>query len=300
MKVTVAGALATLENVRASIGCIAVALATGCAGPGLFTDGSSVSIGSFAHGLLRRGARLPTSGEGYVIPNLWAQRGAAYGTDELVEAIVRAARRVHREYPDSQLGVGDLSIKGGGDSVLHRSHENGRDADLIYYAVDEHGRPAPPVDSMPRYPYWDGRARAPLPQEHGVVYGPFSPRWFDVRRNWALVRALLEDPKIEIQYLFINNRLRDRLLAYAAEQGEDPGLLERAEALLHQPGDSAPHDDHLHVRIFCADDDRSFGCSDRGPVRWWKKRYKYMVPSTPRVPLDELAGALAQLVPIVR
>jgi hypothetical protein len=35
-------------------------------------------------------------------------------------------------------------------------------------------------------------------------------------------------------------------------------------------------------------------------VRWWKKRYKYMPPTTPRVPLDELAGALAQLLPMVR
>jgi penicillin-insensitive murein endopeptidase len=213
----------------------------------------------------------------------------------MVDAIERVARRVHREYSGALLSVGDLSVRGGGDSILHKSHENGRDADLIYYAVDEQGRPAPPADSMPRYPYADGRARPPLPQEHGVVYGPFSPRWFDVRRNWALVRALLEEPRIEIQYLFINNRLKERLLEYARAEGEDPSLIERAEALLHQPGDSLPHDDHLHVRIFCAQDDRPFGCSDRGPVRWWKKRYKYMPPTTGRSSLDELTGALAQL-----
>jgi hypothetical protein len=153
---------------------------------------------------------------------------------------------------------------------------------------------------MPRYPFFDLRAREPGPQEHGIVFGPFSTRFFDVRRNWALVRALLEEPGIEIQYLFIHARLRERLLAYAAEQGEDPSLLERAEALLHQPGDSAPHDDHLHVRIFCAGDDRAYGCRDAGPVRWWKKRYKYMVPTVPRIGVDELAGALAQLIGIVR
>jgi penicillin-insensitive murein endopeptidase len=275
-------------------------LFAGCYGPGYFTDGSSASVGNFNHGLLRRGARLPARGEGYVVPPLWEQRQASWATDELVEALEHVAARVSREYPGSLLGIGDLSQKGGGDSVLHRSHENGRDADLIYYAVDERGHPVAPVESMPRYPYWDGRARAPLPQDHGVVFGPFSPRWFDVRRNWALVRALLEEPRIEIQYLFIHARLRDRLLAYAAGEGEDPQLLERAEAILHQPGDSAPHDDHLHVRIFCADDDRPFGCRDTGPVRWWKKRYKYMVPTTPRTPVDELAGALAQLISLLR
>jgi len=283
-----------------SLVCAALALWAGCAGPGFFTDGSSVSVGSFNRGALRRGARLPVAGEGYVVPNLWVQRGAFYATDELVAAVQHVARRVRREYPGAILGIGDMSMKGGGDSVLHRSHENGRDLDLIYYAVDERGRPVAPADSMPRYPFFDLRARDPGPQEHGVVFGPFSTRFFDVKRNWGLVRALLEEPGIEIQYLFIHARLRERLLAYAAEQGEDPSLLERAEAILHQPGDSAPHDDHLHVRIFCAESDRAFGCRDAGPVRWWKKRYKYMVPTVPRIGVDELAGALAQLIGIVR
>lgn len=270
-------------------------LACGCTGPGLLTDGTSVSMGTFTGGLLRRGARLPVQGEGYVVPPLWAARQSQYGTDELVEAITRAARRVEREYPGGTLGVADLSLRGGGDSVLHRSHENGRDADLIYYAVDERGRPVPPVDSMPRYPSYDGRARAPRPQDHGVVFGPFSPRWFDVRRNWALVRALLTEPRIEIQYLFINQKLKQRLLAYAADLGEDPALLDKAEALLRQPGDSLPHDDHLHVRIYCAADDRALGCVDRGPVRWWKKRYKYLPPEAPPAP-DRLLGALVSVV----
>jgi penicillin-insensitive murein endopeptidase len=281
-------------------GCAVVALAAGCYGPGFFTDGSSVSVGSFNHGALRHGARLPARGEGYEIPSLWQARGANYATDELVAAVEHAARRVRREYPGALLGVGDMSLRGGGGSVLHHSHENGRDLDLIYYAVDERRRPVAPADAMPRYPSWDGRARAPRPQSHGVVFGPFSPRWFDVPRNWALVRALLEEPKIEIQYLFINRRLRERVLAYAVDQGEDPNLLERAQAILHQPGDSAPHDDHLHVRIFCAEDDRRFGCVDRGPIRWWKKRYKYMVPMASRADIGHVAGALAELHGIIR
>src|SRR5262249_7532585 len=111
-----------------------VPMLAGCAGPGLLTDGTSISMGSFNHGALRRGARLPVRGPGYVVPALWATRGTQYGTDELVAAIERVAKRVAREWPGALLGLGDLSQKGGGDSVLHRSHENGRDADLIYYA----------------------------------------------------------------------------------------------------------------------------------------------------------------------
>ena len=238
-------------------------MVAGCAGPGYFTDGSSVSVGSFNHGALRRGARLPAQGEGYVIPALWQKRAANYATDELVAAVEHVARRVRREYPGAILGVGDMSLKGGGDSVLHRSHENGRDLDLIYYAVDERARPVAPADSMPRYPFFDLRAREPGPQEHGVVFGPFSTRFFDVKRNWALVRALLEEPGIEIQYLFIHARLRERLLAWAADQGEDPSLLERAEADPAPAGRlgaarRSPARPHLLRRATIA----RFGCSD--------------------------------------
>jgi penicillin-insensitive murein endopeptidase len=249
-----------------------------CAAPGMLTDGSSVSLGTFTKGALRRGARLPVEGEGYRVPSLWAARETQYATDELVRALEHVAARVAREYPGGLLGIGDLSQRGGGNSVLHRSHENGRDADLIYYATDLAGEPVAPADSMPRYPYADLKARTPLPPDHGVVFGPFTPRLFDVARNWAMVRALLTEPGIEIQYLFMNEKLRQRVLAYAVDHNEEPSIVERAEALLRQPGDSLPHDDHLHVRIFCAQDDRSQGCIDRGPVRWWKKRYKYMAP----------------------
>jgi penicillin-insensitive murein endopeptidase len=251
---------------------------TGCVGPNFFSDGTSISVGSFNQGILRRGARLPVKGKGYVIPELWVARRSNYATDELVRAIARAARRVAGEYPGALLGVGDLSLRGGADSLLHHSHRNGRDADLIYYAIDERGRPVTPANSMPRYSA-DRHAHAPLPPEHGVVYGPFSPRLFDVARNWALVRALLEETSIEVQYLFIHERLKQLLLTFARRRGESPELIERADALLRQPSDSAPHDDHLHVRIYCAPADRALGCVDRGPLRWWKKRYKYMPPS---------------------
>jgi len=254
----------------------AVGAGSGCIAPGILTDGTSVSGGTFSNGYLRHGKRLPPQGDGYIIPQLWQDRGANFGTDELVAAIRRAARRVAKEYPGGVLGVADLSLPGGGESALHRSHENGHDADLIWYALDETGKPVAPVDSMPTYgrDLWAG---APHPTPN-VVFGPFTPRRFDVRRNWALVRALLDDPGIEVQYLFVHNRLRRLLLDHAARLSEDEELLDRAEALLKQPGDSLPHDDHLHLRIYCAPSDRQLGCRDYGQLRWWHKRYKYMPP----------------------
>lgn len=274
---------------RAVVRCLLlIGFATGCSGTGLLGDGTSISVGTFHHGLLRRGHPLPVRGEGYRVPPLWATRGNNYGTDELVEAIQRAARRVRREYPGNILGVGDLSPRGGGTSLFHRSHENGRDVDLIWFAVDEQSRPVAPADSMPRYDATELRAHPPRADAR-VRFSPFSPRRFDLKRNWALIRALLEDPYVEIQYLFCHQGLKQRLLDYALSIGEDPALLERADAILRQPGDSLPHDDHLHVRIFCSAEDRPYGCVDHGPVRWWKKRYKYLPPARPGNFLEAIA-----------
>jgi len=197
-----------------------VAAHGGCVAPGFFTDFSSISFGTFNQGVLRHGRKLPAGGEGYFVPPLWQQRGNQYATDELVAAIRRAARRVAREYPGGTLGVGDLSQHGGGDSELHRSHENGRDADLIFFAVDGQGRPLLPVDSMPRYGS-DLRALPPR-QNRSVRFGPFSPRAFDVRRNWALVRALLQDPAVGVQFLFCNELLKERMLDEPPDCGVKP------------------------------------------------------------------------------
>ena len=280
--------------------CIVAVLLAGCVGPGLFTDGTSVALGTFNHGHLRRGRRLLPQGDGYVIPQLWQDRGANFGTDEMFSAIRRAARRVGKEFPGSVLGVADLSRKGGGDSELHRSHENGHDADLIWYSLGEDGKCAQPVDSMPCYGV--GLWAKPPHETPGVTFGAFTPRRFDVRRNWALVRALLEDPEIEVQYMFIHTRLRRLLLDYAHDHREDEELIDRAEALLKQPGDSLPHDDHLHLRIYCSPTDRGLGCRDNGPLRWWRKTYKYMppLPQTKQAPLISRLTASRYFVPSVR
>ncbi len=107
---------------------------------------------------------------------------------------------------------------------------------------------------------------------------PVPPYHFDVRRNWLFVRSLLTDTEAEVQWIFIHHALAEMLLREAAELGDDPEVIARAAAILHQPTDAQPHDDHMHIRVFCDPTDRAFGCADRGPVRWWKKRWKYMTP----------------------
>lgn len=265
-----------------------------CAGP-MALDGTSESIGWHANGTLRFPARLPSRGDGYVIGAPWRARQSNHGSDELVEAIVRAARAVARAHPGGVAAVGDLSRAGGGGSVEHKSHQSGRDVDIFYYAVRANGSPAVPGDAMIHY----DRAGRPVswspPQGTPIPTATLPDVRFDVRRNWQVVRALLLDPGVEVQWIFMQHDLAARVIEEGRALGEDQALLARAAVLVRQPSDSEPHDDHMHVRIYCAPDDRAAGCVDKGPSRWWKKTWKYMQPPFGRRPDFEVTSALLQI-----
>ncbi len=260
----------------ASLPFLCLALLPGCPRHGVIDDGTSISYGPSNRGKLIHPTRLPRSGEGFVTPPRWAQRGLRYGTDELVDLIVHAGRRLSAASPGSVIGVADLSKRRGGPSAWHRSHQTGRDADLLFFATDDSGKSVR-LESMLHFKA-NGTAVVATPGQPDQVFR------FDVARNWLLVKTLIENPIAEVQYLFIYDPLKQMLLDHARVIGESEDLVVEASWLLHQPGDSAPHDDHLHMRIYCSASDRDYGCRDRGSLRWTKKGAKYG---------DELSAARA-------
>jgi penicillin-insensitive murein endopeptidase len=278
-----------------SVAVIGVALfGGGCVGAFAF-DGTSVSVGWHANGTLRRPAILPRQGDGYVIPHPWAARQSNYGSDELVGLIARASRVVTEAYPGSQAAVGDLSRRNGGGSVEHKSHQSGRDVDIFYYAVNGTGRPEPPGNAMIHFDRNGRAARWSPPQGAGVPRTPLPDARFDVRRNWRFIRALLRDPEVEVQWIFVQRDLAARLVQQGLVEGDDPELVARASQIIRQPSDAEPHDDHMHVRIYCDPSDRALGCADHGPVRWWKRGWKYMEPPFGRAPTVDTSSALLQV-----
>jgi penicillin-insensitive murein endopeptidase len=159
------------------------------------------------------------------------------------------ATRIH----DVRIVVGDLSTRGGdGGDRFHRSHQSGRDADLLYYFRDASGKPVEP-DAMHALDR-DGHAK----DGSGLV--------LDVNRQWLLVRELLTAPEANVQWLFIYQPLAKLLIKHAEDIGEPAELVARATLALRQPGDSAPHDDHMHVRVYCTEADKADGCLDMGPM----------------------------------
>lgn len=215
----------------------------------------STSCGFPNRGALAFGARLPTTGRGYTLVEPWRSRDHRYGTAELVNLIQRVAATVDRAHPGAVLSVGDLSRPGGGAVTGHRSHQSGRDVDLIYYAVDEAKRPFPPDSNMPYYT----RTGLAWYSRHPTFNKKMPPRFFDVARNWTLIKALISDPSIQVEQLFVSNRVERWVLEHAKKRGEPAALVHKAMATMRRPPRGESHNDHIHLRIACSARDRERG-----------------------------------------
>jgi penicillin-insensitive murein endopeptidase len=231
----------------------AVLLAAGCAELGVVSDNTSISVGKPNHGYLIDGARLPDQGEGFTTRELWIQRDNRYGTDEMIDLVIGVSRRMSAHEKDVRLVIADLSSRGGGGAfAFHRSHQSGRDADFLYPVRDASGKPVEP-DAMHKF---NGRGRS---------YDG-SGLSLDVPRTWQLVKDLVTAPEAPVQFIFMYEPIAGLLIDHARAIGEPEAVIVHVRRALRQPGDSARHDDHMHVRIYCSSYDRPYGCVDIGPM----------------------------------
>jgi penicillin-insensitive murein endopeptidase len=216
---------------------------------------AATSLGYATDGVLLASAALPRSGPGFARAR--PDDDTQFGVPLLVGALTRVAKDVASAFPGgSPLRIGDLSAPDGGGHDRHGSHRTGRDADVLFYLLDEAG------NSVPGSGYFAF-------DERGVASYQGRLLFFDTARNWALVRGLLADEQALVQWIFCADGIKARLLAYAAQHERDPALLLRAAYILHQPTRGNPHRDHFHVRIACSAEERASGCLDAGPVWPW-------------------------------
>lgn len=210
----------------------------------------STSVGQANRGEVLRTEKMDLKGRSWRFLPAVKERGTQHGTFGLVRLLEHAADTVAEEFPGSVLEIGNIGRSSGGPITQSKSHQAGRDVDLAFFATDARGSRRP-----------TGRM---LKFDQQLKAGTYQ---FDTPRNWALVKALISSDEPVVQWLFVSAPIRTALLDYAREQKEPGKLLRLAASVLHQPGDSAAHADHFHVRIFCSDWDRANGCRDYGPER---------------------------------
>lgn len=186
----------------------------------------SEAIGPTNRGRLENGVRLPPH-HGYVIRT----PARTYGTEETIRWIVDAFDSVDRKFRHTKVvRIHDISDRDGGRLRDHKSHQNGRDADISYYQ-DECGR-------------------------NGCAFATFRSSELDVARQWALLEHWLRNGQAEM--IFIDYRLQAKLYKYARRKGVSKAQLRRwiqyprgryepRGVIRHFPN----HADHLHVRFVC-------------------------------------------------
>ncbi|MFI5308731.1 MAG: penicillin-insensitive murein endopeptidase [Polyangiales bacterium] len=214
----------------------------------------SISSGLPWDGRLKRAVRLKVSPILHPIAKC-APRGNFYGTSELVSLLERSAQAIAGRWPGSELSVGELSAANGGKLDGHHSHRSGRDADVAFFMRDEQGRAAS---------FW----RFVAFSIEGTALHVQRVLHFDDARNWALVSTMLRDQEARVQYMFVAQPLRTRLLMEGRRQAESEDFLRAAAAVLVEPKEGQKHDSHFHVRIYCARDDRP-ECRDSAPYWPW-------------------------------
>ena len=216
----------------------------------------SRSVGDTSCGYLIGSGRLEENERIGILPKQ-RERGLRHGTDELLAAIDDASLALYRA-TRTKLWVGNIARRGGGDIPWSVSHNSGRDADIAFGYQDLLGRAADPPDLVPLN-------SAGVSAQYGLR--------FDVGRTWLVVKALLESPHAQVQYLFISAPLKNLLLVHAKRIAEPDALVLKAAEVLRQPGGSGAHDDHLHVRVYCSERDTLAGCKDAGVEHSWHRGF---------------------------
>jgi penicillin-insensitive murein endopeptidase len=247
----------------------------------------STSLRNPNDGSLRGGVPLPLAASGLRF-NPKRNPHARYATVEVVRAMVDAGARVERELGGLPVTINDLSYADGGPLPHHRSHQSGRDVDVFFYQLGPDGKPIESVGA-----FFD-------PSGAGVDFRDLGdpsddiPLTFDVARTWLFLEALIEDEEAQLQQIFVAEHLRALLLEHARAQRIPATVIQRFEEMTCQPG--YPHDDHLHLRFFCAPEDVAKGCRDSAPMYPWHRERLEQAGVEPRPLAPKRPTAHAKIV----
>ena len=187
----------------------------------------SVALGKPFRGYLYNPVQLKNS------ERLAVRRHKNYGTAETITAIEMAVNAVHDVFPDTpRLPVGNISRKAGGRFPPHKSHQNGRDADIAYFLRVGH---------------------------HPKHLKLANSRTIDAGRTWVFLESMVK--RGELEMAFIDYRLQKVLYRYATrERGWTPEQMKTIMAYPQGRGNRTAlirhlrgHADHMHVRFHAPD-----------------------------------------------
>lgn len=158
------------------------------------------------------------------------RRSRSWGRPYMVNNLDRALSAYGAAYPQGPVViVSDMSRREGGKLPPHHTHRDGRDVDLSYI---------------------------PRPSQDNGGFMKMNKFAFDLDRNWALLRAMLDTGSVEL--ILMDTYLQKLLVEHLEEQGVPKQELRR---IFQHPRDARAevgiirhwegHLDHMHVRFSC-------------------------------------------------
>lgn len=191
--------------------------------------GTEQAVGFYSDGTLTHPSELASQGYGFL--KLFLPRDRAYGSEELLNLIRFAASGMRLSHPRGErLQVGDISQREGGRISGHASHQNGLDADIVYYRLDHREQDPQHVNGF---------------EESFVLNNERLSPNFDLARNWRVIQTLVGSG--QVNRIFVDPVIKRELCRYAREKGQYSEASEPLRRLRPYEG----HQDHFHLRIQC-------------------------------------------------
>lgn len=200
-------------------------------------------VGSYGRGKLHRASSLRAEGPGYV--EISYDEDRQHGALRMIDLLEQSAATIARLHPEGErLQIGDISNLAGGRLSGHLSHQNGLDADLIFYRRNH---------------------REQRSLENGAFGESFVENGrvtenFDLERNWMLMKLFVSSGRVN--RIFLDQAIKKAYCEKARKSGQlgDKLTRETLHRLRHEPA----HDDHLHLRLNCPKN--SLKCRKQKPL----------------------------------
>lgn len=191
---------------------------------------ASEAIGYYSSGSLSNAVSIDEYRDSKTLVKLFRNRGQLYGVQELAEALDSLSHYMRSLFPTIEvLQIGDMAAKSGGKIPRHKSHQNGLDADIVYYRVNE-------------------KAQSPTKTEWGeyFVVSKKLVSNFHARRNWEAFKYLVNH--FEVNRILVDGAVKRRMCSLAKSLGESTS---HREVLRRLRIENTVHRTHYHLRLKC-------------------------------------------------
>jgi penicillin-insensitive murein endopeptidase len=190
---------------------------------------ASEAIGYYSKGSILNSLDIGEFNDHHIV-KLYKPRGQNYGTKEIHLALTGLADFMKKNFNTvEKVQIGDISARHGGKIKRHVSHQNGLDADVVYFRRNEFQQPED-------YPEW---------MEDFVKNGRLTSN-FHMARNWAAFKYLVHNHNIG--RIFVDGVIRDEICSYAKLIGE---YTSETEVLRRIRPENTVHKHHFHFRLKC-------------------------------------------------